>query len=1074
MGETSKTTVNALKKEIRDPGTAFTVTTHYEQFDAFGNPGKATVSASGVANRVTEYQYDPKGRFATRVTNTLGQHTHYTYDGRWGQPLTVTDITGLTASSQYDAFGRLKSATDALGHTSTTAMVWDVGAHGSAVYRMDNQSPGSPPASTWFDAHNRELRSETEGYNGPVAATKRYDARGRTEEGTMPSPQSTGVPQPIVQTMAYDNLNRLQTVSDGTRTTGSTFGMVGTTYSTTVTDPGGRERTQRVDIHGRVVRTDDPAGHLTFEYDIAGRLKKTTGHTLDGSTVLTEMEYDLLGHQTLLKDVDAGETHYVHNAFGELTSQTDANGQNHTMQYDAMGRITQRTGPDGTTTYQYVTSGNGLNQLRKVTAPNGTMQEYTYDDLSRVSSLKETVDGKVFTTSYTYDNFGRVKDITYPAGLTVSHAYDSHGHLTTVTADGTPIYTLGGKNNLGQVTQYTLGNGVTTTKTINEHGHLTAIEAPLLQHLTMDFDPLTGTMNWRRDNVKGLREDFEHDNLDRLLEAERTDAPLLGPVVPDLNVHYDLQGNIEIKSDVGEYSYDSERVHAVQSITDPDGSISRDEQLISYTPYGRRTATIFEGLHSVEFTYGPDNERKLMVLKEGSEVKATRYYHGNYEEVEIGNDTYLIHYIGGGDGLAAIQVQHIPSSGNTEGETKLYYVYKDHLGSILTLTDEEGDIEHEQSFDAWGRYRDPHTWQVLNSDPSDDELTVDMPPWMTRGYTGHEHLREFDLINMNGRMYDPTIGRMLAPDNYVQDPYNTQSYNRYAYVFNSPLSYTDPSGEIAWWAVALISTAVNYVANAAINGSMNPNEWTGSIAISAGYNGSGFFMTGGGNIGGNFSVMAGGGFNGGYQYGFQAGPGLAGTSQVQPAGTVNINMSAVDWYRPRGQRATLPAFVGRSEEGRLLAAQLGECCLPVEGDGGGPGDGEASFQYTSWSFYKRIGVNFLESSVDKVVYTGTVLPVSLRNGFRYGYNEIILGKRMVLSDSQKWKAWRFSLSAQNYFYQETPYYGSNNTVSREEGAIIMGGTARIVMPPFLTPLPGTISTPASLIFGTGVPYLIDP
>jgi YD repeat-containing protein len=146
MGETSNTTANALKKGIRDPADpAFTVTTHYEQFDAFGNPGKATVSASGVASRVTQYQYDPKGRFATRVTNTLGQHTHYTYDGRWDQPLTVTGITGLTASSQYDAFGRLKSATDALGHTSTTAMVWDVGAHVEMCSMCGHRCLGSMP-----------------------------------------------------------------------------------------------------------------------------------------------------------------------------------------------------------------------------------------------------------------------------------------------------------------------------------------------------------------------------------------------------------------------------------------------------------------------------------------------------------------------------------------------------------------------------------------------------------------------------------------------------------------------------------------------------------------------------------------------------------------------------------------------------------------------------------------------------------------------------------------------------------------------------------------------------------------
>ena len=66
------------------------------------------------------------------------------------------------------------------------------------------------------------------------------------------------------------------------------------------------------------------------------------------------------------------------------------------------------------------------------------------------------------------------------------------------------------------------------------------------------------------------------------------------------------------------------------------------------------------------------------------------------------------------------------------------------------------------------------------------------------GYTGHEHLPHFALINMNGRMYDPVLGRMLSPDNYVQNPNNAQNYNRYTYVLNNPLKYTDPSGE-KWW-----------------------------------------------------------------------------------------------------------------------------------------------------------------------------------------------------------------------------------------------------------------------------------
>ncbi len=66
---------------------------------------------------------------------------------------------------------------------------------------------------------------------------------------------------------------------------------------------------------------------------------------------------------------------------------------------------------------------------------------------------------------------------------------------------------------------------------------------------------------------------------------------------------------------------------------------------------------------------------------------------------------------------------------------------------------------------------------------------------MDRGYTGHEHLQGTGLVHMNGRLYDPVLHRFLAPDNYIQDPFNTQNFNRYGYVLNNPLKYVDISGE---------------------------------------------------------------------------------------------------------------------------------------------------------------------------------------------------------------------------------------------------------------------------------------
>ncbi len=131
-------------------------------------------------------------------------------------------------------------------------------------------------------------------------------------------------------------------------------------------------------------------------------------------------------------------------------------------------------------------------------------------------------------------------------------------------------------------------------------------------------------------------------------------------------------------------------------------------------------------------------------------------------------------------------------------------MYKDHLGSIVTVTKPTGggnsQIYVEQNFDAWGRHRSPTTWAYAEAV---------LPPWLFRGYTGHESVWPFTLINMNGRMYDPLNGRMLSADNYVQGALGTQGYNRYSYAGNNPMKYTDPSGEfIPFVAVVAIAGVV--------------------------------------------------------------------------------------------------------------------------------------------------------------------------------------------------------------------------------------------------------------------------
>src|SRR5690554_5825613 len=93
------------------------------------------------------------------------------------------------------------------------------------------------------------------------------------------------------------------------------------------------------------------------------------------------------------------------------------------------------------------------------------------------------------------------------------------------------------------------------------------------------------------------------------------------------------------------------------------------------------------------------------------------------------------------------------------------------------------------SFDAWGQRRDADSWDLVT-----DVIAQRFTERTSRGYTSHEQLDEVGLIHMNGRIYDPRLARFLQADPFIQAPGNTQSYNRYSYVWNNPLNATDPSG----------------------------------------------------------------------------------------------------------------------------------------------------------------------------------------------------------------------------------------------------------------------------------------
>ncbi|MFQ3247038.1 MAG: RHS repeat-associated protein [Arenicella sp.] len=113
----------------------------------------------------------------------------------------------------------------------------------------------------------------------------------------------------------------------------------------------------------------------------------------------------------------------------------------------------------------------------------------------------------------------------------------------------------------------------------------------------------------------------------------------------------------------------------------------------------------------------------------------------------------------------------------------------DNLGSTNVIINKFGKVEQRLEFDPWGMRTTASpllSGEIIENDSVNDVTT--------RGYTGHEMDDEVGLINMNARIYDPYLGRFLSADPVLPDAGDMQQFNRYSYVTNNPLKFTDPTG----------------------------------------------------------------------------------------------------------------------------------------------------------------------------------------------------------------------------------------------------------------------------------------
>jgi RHS repeat-associated protein len=190
------------------------------------------------------------------------------------------------------------------------------------------------------------------------------------------------------------------------------------------------------------------------------------------------------------------------------------------------------------------------------------------------------------------------------------------------------------------------------------------------------------------------------------------------------------------------------------------------------------------GANSSQFFYTPDGSRFKQLASYGGTSEQTTYIDRLLEKVAVGSTTLWRHYIAGGSGSVAVYTR------KSTGVNEIHYLTKDHLGSTDAVLDGGGAVEVRLSFSSFGGRRHEPGW---TGDPTTQDWTG-IAGTTRHGFTGHEMLDNLNLTHMNGRVYDQAVGRFLSADPIVQAPGFTQSFNRYSYVLNNPLSYTDPSG----------------------------------------------------------------------------------------------------------------------------------------------------------------------------------------------------------------------------------------------------------------------------------------
>lgn len=822
-------TKSATTRTLAD-GTVESLVKLYE-FDAESRLTK-TILPGGATSR-TEYNSIGK---QSKTIDALGRETLYEYDSRGNLILTSYPDT-TTSSTAYDVEGRRTASTDQAGET--TYFVYDALGRLVSTILPDDTMPSvilievvdilaapelvdNPTTSTEYDGDGRVTASIDALGNH---TEYEYDAAGRRVLVRDALNNETRT--------AYDDAGQQTSVTDAlNRTTSFEYDAAGRLTTTTFHD-GTTTQVDYDSLGRRTSATDQEGNETQFEYDDLGRLIAVA----DAENNRTEYEYNEQGSLLVQRDAKNRETKFTYDSLGRRLRRKLPQGQVEIVTYNLLGNTLTRQDFNGhTTTYGY----NNMNRLTSVTAdvahPSLGLThapakfEYGYDDLGRrISSTvknnsgsilfergwgfdarghmttatstngnigyvynangniggarSDTVDG--YDQSYDYDALNRLTTAYYGqegvdsnAYGVVAYGYDAVGNMTgSGYANGVGHqYDYTALNRLQGLTVGKMSSGVNHpvistiqqkyTYTLNNAGHRTHIAEYGGRNISHVFDKryllksetITGDINGQN-GATG----YTHDKVgNRLTRTSSVSAVFNQNHAYTVNDH--LSGdNVDANGNT--------LASPITHLADHSGSYTD-----VYDFRNKLVKRSYSGGKIIFLSHDADGHRVSKAVLDGALSLRERHYlvdtnnHTGYAQVveeKDSNDTLTRVNLFGHDLVATNFL--------TEG-CQRYYQY-DGLGSVRALSDKDGDITDEYTYDAFGL--------LLSSTGSSPNNYL---------YTGEQWDADLGMYFLRARYMNVQTGRFHTMDTYEGRNGEPLTLHKYLYAHANPVSYYDPSG----------------------------------------------------------------------------------------------------------------------------------------------------------------------------------------------------------------------------------------------------------------------------------------